>query len=122
MTKLRFVPSTASLLGALAILLCASAIAWDWQGQIETWRSDNATAIKYTVTGNGSGTPDLRCRVTYPSGKREDLRASGSPWHDGTLSYTWTFFGDEQGTYSARCFAFISGFGRTAEAEATFDR
>jgi hypothetical protein len=123
MTKHRFLSWAAALLGVLASPLCVCAIARGQQGEIEVYQSDNATGITYTVTGTyGPGTPDFRCHITYPSGKREELQASGSPWHAGKSSYTWNFYAEEQRTCRVSCFWFIAGHGRVAEAETTFNR
>jgi len=116
------------LLGAVLLLvaatLCVPAIAFQRpEGSIETWRSDNATAIQYTVTSSyGSGTGDFRCRIQYPSGKREELRGASSPWRNGTASYTWSLYGEEHGMYRATCFWPVNGDETIGRATAVFDR
>ena len=106
------------LIWALALLVlvagffCLVAMAQQGpQGSVNTWTSDDGgTAIHYLVTnGGGSGAPDLRCNIAYPSGRNEQLKGAGSPWRDGKTSMIWSFYGGEKGTYFAACFWLIEG-------------
>ena len=115
------------LLVLLACLFCAAAMAQQGpQGSVTTWASNNGTAIHYLIIGGGgSAAPDLRCNITYPSGKNDQLKGAGSAWKDGKTSFIWSFYGQEQGTYQANCFWLVEGSGQIdgrAEAKTVFQR
>ncbi len=111
---------------ALAAATCVLASAQGnpaGSGTIQTWPTDKATAIQYTVTGSsGTGSADFRCQITFPSGHLQELGGSTSPWRNGTASYTWYFYGAESGSYHAHCYWLIAGMGTYALADADFTR